>query len=432
MADRRLRIALLSYRGAPHCGGQGVYVRNLSRELVAQGHHVEVLGGPPYPELDEGVELTRLASLDLYHESDPFRTPRPDEFRDGIDVLEYAAMCTAAFPEPLTFSLRAKREVARRRAEFDLVHDNQCLGWGLLGMQRLGLPVLATVHHPITVDRELELAAATSPWRRLTLRRWYAFTRMQARVARRLPRLVTVSEQSAGDVAAAFDVPRERLEVIHNGVDERKFRPREEVRRVPGRLVTTASADAPLKGLVPLLEALAKIRTRRDDVHLVVVGRRKEGGLADRAMQELSLPDDAVRFVHGIDDEELATLLASAEVAVVPSLYEGFSLPAIESMACGTPLVATTGGALPEVAGTDGDTALLVPPGEPGPLATAIERLLDDPQLRARLGDAGRLRVLERFTWRVAAARTTEQYRHVIASREEPAPVTAASRTPPC
>jgi glycosyltransferase involved in cell wall biosynthesis len=432
MADRGLRIALLSYRGAPHCGGQGVYVRNLSRELAAQGHHVEVLGGPPYPELDEGVELTRLASLDLYHESDPFRTPRPGEFRDGIDVLEYAAMCTAAFPEPLTFSLRAKREIASRRAEFDLVHDNQCLGWGLLGMQRLGLPVLATVHHPITVDRELELAATTSPWRRLTLRRWYAFTRMQARVARRLPRLVTVSEQSAGDVAAAFDVPRERLEVIHNGVDERRFRPREEVHRVPGRLVTTASADAPLKGLVPLLEALAKIRTRRDDVHLVVVGRRKKGGLADRAMQELSLPDDAVRFVHGIDDEQLATLLASAEVAVVPSLYEGFSLPAIESMACGTPLVATTGGALPEVAGTDGDTALLVPPGEPGPLATAIERLLDDPQLRARLGDAGRLRVLERFTWRVAAARTAEQYRHVIASREEPAPVTAASRTPPC
>jgi glycosyltransferase involved in cell wall biosynthesis len=426
MADRGLRIALLSYRGAPHCGGQGVYVRNLSRELVAQGHHVEVLGGPPYPELDPGVALTRLESLDLYRETDPFRMPRPGEFRDSIDVLEYASMCTAAFPEPMTFSLRAKRELGRRLDEFDVVHDNQCLGWGLLGLRRLGMPVLATVHHPITVDRELELAAATSPWRRITLRRWYAFTRMQARVARRLPRLVTVSEQSAGDVVSAFDVPREQLEVIHNGVDEQRFRPREEVARVPGRLVTTASADAPLKGLVPLLEALAKIRTRRDDVHLVVVGRRKEGGLADRAMQELSLPDEAVRFVHGIDDEELARLLASAEVAVVPSLYEGFSLPAIESMACGTPLVATTGGALPEVAGADGDTALLVPPGEPGPLATAIERLLDDTHLRARIGEAGRLRVLERFTWRVAAARTAEQYRHVIEPRGAAAPAATA------
>jgi glycosyltransferase involved in cell wall biosynthesis len=423
MAERGLRIALLSYRGAPHCGGQGVYIRNLSRELVAQGHHVEVLGGPPYPELDEGVALTRLSSLDLYREADPFRMPHPGEFRDSIDVLEYASMCTAAFPEPMTFSLRAKRELARRLDEFDVVHDNQCLGWGLLGLRRLGMPVLATVHHPITVDRELELAAATSPWRRLTLRRWYAFTRMQARVARRLPRLLTVSEQSAGDVVSAFDVPRERLEVIHNGVDEQRFRPRAEVARVPGRLVTTASADAPLKGLVPLLEALAKIRTRREDVHLVVVGRRKVGGLADRAMEQLSLPDEAVRFVHGIDDEELASLLASAEVAVVPSLYEGFSLPAIESMACGTPLVATTGGALPEVAGADGDTALLVPPGEPGPLATAIERLLDDPALRARIGEAGRLRVLERFTWRVAAARTAEQYHHVMDPRGASAPV---------
>jgi glycosyltransferase involved in cell wall biosynthesis len=430
MAERGLRIALLSYRGAPHCGGQGVYVRNLSRELHAQGHEVEVLGGPPFPELDEGVRLTRLDSLDLYREDDPFRRPRPSEFRDGIDLLEYAGMCTAAFPEPLTFSLRARRELARRRDEFDVVHDNQCLGWGLLGLQRLGLPVLATVHHPITVDRELELAAATSPWRRVTLRRWYAFTRMQARVARRLPRLLTVSEQSADDVVAAFDVPRERLEVVHNGVDEQRFRPREDVARVPGRLVTTASADAPLKGLVPLLEALAKIRTRREDVHLVVVGRRKEGGLADRAMQELSLPEEAVRFVHGIDVEELATLLASAQVAVVPSLYEGFSLPAIESMACGTPLVATTGGALPEVVGADGDTGLLVPPGEPGPLATAIERLLDDEALRARIGVAGRRRVLDRFTWRVAAARTAEQYRHVIAARSSSVSVPSEDPSP--
>lgn len=426
MGGQGLRVALLSYRGTPHCGGQGVYVRNLSRELVALGHRVEVLGGQPYPELDEGVELTRLDSLDLYRDDDPFRTPRPSEFRDHIDVLEYAAMCTAAFPEPLTFSLRAKRELARRRDEFDVVHDNQCLGWGLLGIERLGLPVLATVHHPITVDRELELAAARTPWRQLTLRRWYAFTRMQAKVARRLPRLLTVSEQSADDIAGAFDVPRERLEVVHNGVDEQTFRPHGDVERVPGRLVTTASADAPLKGLVPLLEALAKLRTESDDVHLIVVGRRKEGGIADRAMDELSLPDDAVRFVSGIEVSELATLLASAEVAVVPSLYEGFSLPAIESMACGTPLVATTGGALPEVVGADGETALLVPPGEPGPLAVAIERLLDDRGLRQRIGDAGRQRVLEQFTWRVAARRTAEQYAHLAERTLQPPVATRA------
>jgi glycosyltransferase involved in cell wall biosynthesis len=408
MLERPLRIALLSYRGKPHCGGQGVYVRNLSRELTALGHSVEVIGGPPYPELDEGVTLTRLESLDLYNDENPFRIPRPGEFRDAIDALEYAGMCTASFPEPLTFSLRARRHLAQRLDEFDVVHDNQCLGWGLTGIQRLGLPVLATVHHPITVDRQAALEAARTPWQKLSLRRWYGFTRMQARVARRMPRVLTVSEQSARDIVEAFGVSRDRLEVIHNGVDERCFRPREDVERVPGRVVTTASSDAPLKGLVPLLEALAAVRERRP-AHLKIVGRRNEGGTADLAIQRLGL-DDAVEFVSDLSDDELASLLASAEVAVVPSLYEGFSLPAIEAMACGTPLVATTGGALPEVAGRDGETALLVEPGEPEPLGRAIDRLLGDAALRDRIGEAGRRRVLTRFTWRVAAQRTAAEY----------------------
>jgi glycosyltransferase involved in cell wall biosynthesis len=409
MLERPLRVALLSYRGKPHCGGQGVYVRNLSRELVALGHEVEVIGGPPYPELDEGVTLTKLPSLDLYNDENPFRIPRPGEFRDTIDALEYAGMCTASFPEPLTFSLRARRHLAERVDEFDLVHDNQCLGWGLTGIQRLGLPVMATVHHPITVDREAALAAAQTSWQRLSLRRWYGFTRMQARVARRLPRLLTVSEQSAGDIVDAFGVDRDRLEVVHNGVDERTFRPREDVERVPGRIVTTASSDAPLKGLVPLLEALAAVRARRP-AHLVIVGKRNEGGAADLAMQRLGLDGDAVEFRTGLSDDELASLVASAEVAVVPSLYEGFSLPAIEAMACGTPLVATTGGALPEVAGRHGETALLVEPGEPDALGQAMDRLLGDAQLRDRIGEAGRRRVLERFTWRVAAQHTADEY----------------------
>src|SRR5918999_1704739 len=183
---RPLRIALLSYRSKPHSGGQGVYVRALSRELTALGHAVTVVSGQPYPELDAGVPLTELPSLDLYREPDPFRTPRPSEFRDWIDVAEWATMCTAGFPEPLTFSLRAARLLLPRAAEFDIVHDNQSLGWGLLRLVRAGVPTVATVHHPIAIDRRLELAAAPTLRRKVTLHRWYAFTGMQARV---LPRL---------------------------------------------------------------------------------------------------------------------------------------------------------------------------------------------------------------------------------------------------
>ena len=221
---RRLRIAFLVYRGNPRCGGQGVYTRHLTRELTALGHSVTVFSGQPYPELEEGVELVKVASLDLYREPDPFRVPRLREFTSATDVLEFALMCTAGFPEPLTFSLRARRLLAQRRGDFDLVHDDQSLGRGIAGMIRDGWPVLATIHHPITVDRELDMAHAESWQRRLSLRRWYGFVGMQARVARQVPRVVTVSQSSRRDISSQLGVAPGRIAVIPVGVDSSVFR----------------------------------------------------------------------------------------------------------------------------------------------------------------------------------------------------------------
>jgi glycosyltransferase involved in cell wall biosynthesis len=410
---RPLRVAFLAYRGNPYCGGQGVYTRHLTRELVALGHQVTVFGGPPYPMLDEGVDFLPLPSLDLYRQPDPFRTPRLREFRSLVDVVEFAIMCGAGFPEPRTFSLRARRALASRLSSFDVVHDNQCLGSGLLGMMEDGWPVLATVHHPITVDRELELAGAPDRWRRVTLRRWYGFVRMQHRVARRLSRIVTVSESSRSDIATHLGVSPRRIAVVPVGVDHTHFRPMPGVTRVPGRLVTTASADVAMKGLVPLLEALAKVRTERH-AELVVVGSPRPRSGAAATIDRLGL-DGAVRFASGLSDEALVRLYAEAELAVVPSLYEGFSLPAIEAMACGVPVVATTGGALPEVVGAGGETALLVPPGDVDALAAAVGRALDDAHLRHVLGRAGRARVLEHFTWQATAQGTVAEYRALLA-----------------
>jgi glycosyltransferase involved in cell wall biosynthesis len=412
MPPEPLRIAYLAYRGNPHSGGQGVYTRHLTRELVELGHSVTVFGGPPFPELDAGVGWVPVPSLDLYREPDPFRVPWPWEFRSAEDLTEFAIMCTAGFPEPLTFSLRARKLLAARRADFDLIHDNQCLGEGLLGMMEDGWPLLATLHHPITVDRDLELADATTRRRRMTLRRWYGFLGMQSRVSAQLPRVVTVSESSKRDINLQMGVPLERMDVVHVGVDHLRFRPLEGVQRVPGRLMTTASSDVPLKGLVPLLEALAKLRTERH-AELVVIGKMRSGSKIPATLERLGL-QGAVRFVSGVDDEAIVRLYAEASVAVVPSLYEGFSLPAVEAMACGTPLVATTGGALPEVVGTDGTTGLLVPPADPSALAVAIGRLLDDDDRRGRIGAAGRARVLKEFTWRATAVGTVGQYRALL------------------
>jgi glycosyltransferase involved in cell wall biosynthesis len=414
--ERPLNIALLTYKGNPFCGGQGVYVRHLSRELARLGHRVEVIGSQPYPVLDEGhddrLTLTELPSLDLYRQPDPFRTPGRGEYRDWIDALEVATMWTGGFPEPLTFSLRARRHLRARSGEFDVVHDNQTLGYGLLG--DVGAPLVTTIHHPITVDRQLELDAAEGRRRRLSVRRWYAFTRMQKRVARRLPSVLTVSGTSRQEIVDHLGVRQDRIHVVHIGADTDLFSPDPSVPVVPGRIVTTSSADVPLKGLVFLVEALAKVRTERPDAHLVVVGKRPMEGPVAQAVERYGL-EGAVDFVKGISDAELVDLVRSAEVACVPSLYEGFSLPAAEAMATGTPLLATTGGAIPEVAGPDGQTCVAVPPGDAGALAAGLSRLLGDPDLRARLGAAGRERVLARFTWAKAAEGTVARYREAMA-----------------
>lgn len=411
-----LRVALLVYRGNPHSGGQGVYTRYLSRELVSLGHEVTVFAGQPWPVLDDGVGWVPVSSLDLYRPSDPFRIPHPREFKSRIDLAEFALMCTAGFPEPRTFSWRVRKELAARAGQFDVVHDNQTFGSGLIGVMADGWPLLGTCHHPITVDRTLDLTHAPNWRRRLTLRRWYGFLGMQKRVAREVPRILTVSSSSKRDIVDQYGLDPGQLVVVPIGVDHDHFRPRPDVARVPGRIMTTASADVPFKGLLPLVEAVAKVRTERPDAHLVVVGRLRGESPVAAAIDRLGIRD-AVRFEPGVSDKRMIELYAEAQVAVVPSLYEGFSLPAVEAMACGVPLVATTGGALPEVVGEDGVTGMLVHPGDAGALALAIGRVLSDPELAARLADNARRRVLERFTWRACASATVDHYRWTIDQR---------------
>jgi glycosyltransferase involved in cell wall biosynthesis len=406
--NRPLRIALLSYRSKPHCGGQGVYVRHLSRELHVLGHHVEVFSGQPYPDLDPGPLLREIPSLDLYRDGDPFRTPHWKEYRGWPDVLETVMMWGGAFAEPLTFSLRALRALSARAAEFDVVHDNQGLGYGMLGVRRLGLPLVTSIHHPISVDKRIDLASV-GRLTRLSRQRWYGFVRMQARVARRVAGagpLITVSESSKRDICRDFGVPPGRVHIIPLGVDTKVFRPREAA-RVPGRIIAVASSDSAIKGVATLLRAVGKLATDRN-VHLIIVG--KPAPATERLATQLSL-GARITFTRGLDDEAFSALLASAEIAVVPSLYEGFSLPAVEHMASGTPLVASRTGALPEVTS---DAAVLVRPGNDEELAAVLRRLHDSPAERAALAERALDRVRERFAWAAVARATAGQYQDAM------------------
>ncbi len=415
MAGAPLRVCLLTYRGNPRSGGQGVYVRLLSEALRDLGHEVDVWSGQPYPELVDGVRLVKVPSLDLWNETQLFRTPSLRELVDPINLSEYARTRFGAFIEPITFSDRVARRFRRggNLRGYDIVHDNQCLGPGLLQLRTL-LPVVATIHHPVTVDLRIAYQTAKDRTERFGLRRWYSFLPTQLRVSRSLDRILTVSEASKTDLHREYGVAQDRLRVVGNGINLDVFKPMPEIARKDNLLITTLSADSPLKGFRYLLEALARLRTTRPDVHLLVIGQPGlETGTRER-LRDMKL-EDAVTFSGRVAAEDIARAYAEATIAVVPSLYEGFGFPAGEAMACEVPVVSSSGGALPEVIGRSGTCGTLVEPKSGAALARAIGELLDQPERRREMGRAGRARVLDLFTWRRAAERTVAVYREAIA-----------------
>jgi glycosyltransferase involved in cell wall biosynthesis len=407
--DRPLRIGLLSYRSHPHCGGQGVYIRNLSHALCQLGHDVDVISGPPYPQLDNGARLHRLPSLDLYNPDDLFRTPSARELSDPVNLLEWCGVSTMGFPEPMTFGIRAKRFIQANRRRYDIIHDNQSLSYGIRALAR-HVPTVATIHHAITVDRSLAIRAERSVFKKLKQMRWYSFIGMQKRVVPRLKRLITVSQCAKQDLVTAFGLPESRFSVVPNGIDTHRFFPLEGVQRQPYRLIVTTSADTPLKGLQYLLKAVAELVPKWPRLQLVVVGQPKKNSPIVSLIRTLGVGRH-IRFTGAISHSEFVRQYARAWCAVVPSVYEGFGLPAGEAMACSVPVISTTGGALPEVVGSAG---LTVPPADHHALADAIAAVCADPNLAQRLGRAGYDRVMRDFTWKAAARKSVKVYRRVI------------------
>lgn len=406
--EKPLKICMISYRSNPHCGGQGVYIRNLSRALTDLGHHVEVVAGPPDPLLDKDVTLSMLDCLNLYDPENMFRVPTIKEFQNPINLMEWLSVSTMGYPEPFTFGLRAFNNLKNRLDEFDIIHDNQSLSYGIWALS-LKKPTVATIHHPITVDRRIAVKSVRSFIKKVKHLRWYSFIGMQVRVARHLPRIITVSDFSKTDIVQEFNIPEERFSVVPNGINTRIFYPMPEIAREKDRIIVTNSADMPLKGLYYLLQAVHEISKKRS-IRLTVIGTPKKDGGVIKLINKLGI-GHLIDFTGRISDEDFVRQYAKASIAIVPSVYEGFGLPVGEAMATGIPVISTTGGALPEVAG---DAAVLVPPKNPGALAKAIIELLDDPKRAAALGQAGYKRVMEQFTWKNAAEKTVEAYRETI------------------
>lgn len=412
VAPGPLRIALLGYRSQPYGGGQGVYLRFLSKALVDAGHAVDVISGPPYPHLDARVKLIKLPSLDLFENG--LGSLRPRHLASFSNIVEWVSKLTGGFAEPYTFGRRAVKYLREHGHEYDLIHDNQSLSYGVLQLQEMGLPLVTTIHHPITSDLRIALAAAKSWRERLLIRRWHTFLIMQKRVVKRLHNVVTVSDCSRQDIARDFGLQPASISLVHNGICTEEFRPLPGVERLPNRLMATCSADAPLKGLQYLLHAYARLLDRHPDLELLLVSKPNPGGATERLVQRLGI-EDRVRFVNGISTEEMVRYYAQATIAVCPSVYEGFGLPAGEAMACGVPLVSSDGGALPEVVG---DAGVLCPAQDVQALVEAIDSLLRDPARRAELGERAKRRIERHFSWQVCARQMTQYYRQVLADAD--------------
>ena len=371
------------------------------------GHQVDVISGPPYPNLDEKVNLVKLPGLDLF-QTFSFRE-RLKIFikkrnKRAIDFYEFFSTFFGGFPEMRTFGERAK-EFLDKNHHYDIVIDNQSISYGMLEIQKR-FPFIEIIHHPITKDYKFELKSSSSFMYRLSRHRWYSFLKMQKRVAPQLKTIVTPSINSLEDIASDFNVNKENINVINNGLDIDVFIPYKEIKRNPTKLITTASADVALKGLDFTLKSLASLVNDFPEISLLVIGKMKKGGHTSRLIDELDIKDK-VLFKTGLSKEEIAKEYASSSIAIVSSLYEGFGYPVIEAMSCEIPLIATNVSSIPELVG---DYAELIPAENTNALSNAIRIILHDYSQYKNIAVNGRQHVVNNFNW----LKITEEYENII------------------
>ena len=404
---QKLNIAILSYRSAPFGGGQGIYVHDISKALSLMGHQVDVISGPPYPNLDEKVNLIKLPGLDLFQTfifKDRLKILIKKKNKRAIDFYEFFSTFFGGFPEMSTFGERAK-EFLDKNLHYDIVIDNQSISYGMLEIQKK-FPLIEIIHHPITKDYKFELQSSSSFMYKLSRHRWYSFLKMQKRVAPQLKTIVTPSINSLKDIASDFNVNKKNINVINNGLDIDIFIPYEEIKRNPTKLITTASADVALKGLDYTLKSLPSLVNDFPEISLLVIGQMKKGGHTSRLIDELEI-QDKVLFKTGLSKEEIAKEYASSSIAIVSSLYEGFGYPVIEAMSCEVPLIATNVSSIPELVG---DYAELIPAENTNELSKAIRDILLDYSQYKNIAVRGRHHIVNNFNW----LKITEEYENII------------------
>ena len=390
-----MNIAILSYRSAPFGGGQGIYVYELSKVLKEIGHNVDVISGPPYPELIADVELIKLPGLDLFSTFN-FRERLKIFFtkknKSPDDWYEFGSTLMGGFPELKTFGNRAHSFLADKN--YDAVIDNQSISYGMIDIQK-SKPLIEIMHHPISKDYFYDLKFAKGFLQRVSKMRWFSFLKMQKKVAKQINVVVTPSLNSKQDIHNDFKVPMRNIHVIPNGIDSDIFCSFPNIVPRANGVITTASADVPLKGLDFSLHAIARLKSEYPDINLTVIGSPRTGGHTERLIKRLKL-EDQVSFKTNLTKKEITQEYAKSTVAVVSSLYEGFGFPVGEAMACATPLVATNVASIPEITGS---FAQLISAEDVDAIYQGIKNIFQNPQKYKIQAESGREHIIENFNW---------------------------------
>ena len=404
---QKLKIAILSYRSAPFGGGQGIYIRDISRALSIVGHRIDVISGPPYPNLVDEINLIKLPGLDLFQTfsfKERLRIFYNIKNKKLVDFYEFISVLFGGFPEMRTFGYRANKFL-KLSSHYDIIIDNQSLSYGILEIQKR-FPLIEIIHHPISKDYKFEYETASSFLYKLSRHRWYSFLKMQKKVAKNINNIVTPSKNSKKDIVVDFGVNQKNINVINNGLDINIFIPYKNIKRDPFRLITTASADVALKGLDYSLRSLATLSKNFPEISLLVIGQLKKNGHTSRLIKDLGI-EDRVLFKTALTKEEIAKEYASSSVAIVSSLYEGFGYPVIEAMSCEIPLIATNTSSIPELVG---DFATLIPPMNENELSEAIKKILNNYEKYKKIAESGRHHIIENFNW----LKITQEYEDMI------------------
>ncbi len=406
-----MRVLIVGYRGNPYCGGQGIYIYNLSKELAKLGAEVDVIVGPPYPDPLEGwATVYKIENLNIWSiKTKDIPPEKLNRIFSPWNFADYVLTRLHMFPEMETFSFRtffALKKILKTK-RYDIIHDIQSLGWATVPMKGYGIPIVTTVHHPLTKDREADLMGNRGLWDKTTTVLFYPLV-MQSFVIRRLDRVITSFREGIDELQKAFGVKRERVSVVYNGMDVDMFQNTGE-QREENALLFVGNTEDSKKGLVYLFEAMTMLP---ENITLTIVddGPPKKMTAADM-IKKYNL-GHRVKFTGKLSYDALVSMYSRKTILVMSSLFEGFGLPAVEAMSCKTPVVVTTSGSLKEVVSPD--CGVLVPPKDPAALKDGILKLLGDKKLRERMGENGRKWAVENFSWPVAAKNTLEVYKDVV------------------